>query len=351
MSIEVMKDFNEYKDKGLTGLANIGNSCYLNSCLQILSHTYELSDFLNDDKYKTKLNRCPESVMLLEWDKLRILIWSENCTVAPWGFTTAIRKISQIKDYAAFSGFSQNDIQEFLYFLIDSFHISLSREVEMNIQGNIENKTDKLAKTCYEMMQNMYKKEYSEMLNIFYGISISQLTSIDDKETILSISPEPFSTLSLSIPNINGQITIFDCLDEYCKKERMEGDCAWYNEDTNQKQSVDKGITFWSLPNILIIDLKRFTNNMQKIQKQIYSPLENNDFSKYVKGYNSTSYIYDLYAVCNHVGGMGGGHYFAYIKTANEKWYSFNDSDITEIQDLNQIITNKVYCLFYRKKK
>ena len=37
-----MTNFLNYKDKGLTGLANVGNTCYLNSCMQIISHTYEL---------------------------------------------------------------------------------------------------------------------------------------------------------------------------------------------------------------------------------------------------------------------------------------------------------------------
>ena len=37
----------KYMNKGLTGLANVGNSCYINSCMQIISHTYELNEFLN----------------------------------------------------------------------------------------------------------------------------------------------------------------------------------------------------------------------------------------------------------------------------------------------------------------
>ena len=58
--------FNNYKNKGLTGLANVGNSCYLNSCMQILSHTYELNDFLKKGEYKGKINRVADSVLLLE---------------------------------------------------------------------------------------------------------------------------------------------------------------------------------------------------------------------------------------------------------------------------------------------
>ncbi len=353
MSNNGCKNYEKYKDNGLTGLANVGNSCYLNSCLQILSHTYELNDFLNNETYKTKLRRVPETIIMLEWDKLRKLMWSENCTIAPYGFVKALRKIATVKDYSIFSGFMQNDIQEFLYFVIDSFHTSLSREVEMNIQGIVENDTDKMAKACYGMMKNMYKKEYSEMLNIFYGISISQLLSVnpEDNNAVLSISPEPFSTLSLPIPESSEKVTIYDCMDEYCKKERLEGDCSWYNEETKKKQAVDKCMAFWSLPNILIIDIKRFTNSLRKIQKIIYSPLVDVDFSKYVIGYNNTSYIYDLYAVCNHTGGIGGGHYYAHVKNANDKWYRFNDANIMEIKNMNEIVTDKAYCLFYRKKK
>ena len=154
---------NRYGGKGLTGLANLGNTCYLNSCMQIISHTYMLNNFLDGD-YKTKLNKKPESVLLVEWDKLRKLMWSENCTVSPAGWVQAVQKVAKLKGRDLFTGWEQNDLPEFLLFLVDSFHISMQREVEMNIKGTELNDRDKLAKVCYQMMKTMYKKLSGEAM-------------------------------------------------------------------------------------------------------------------------------------------------------------------------------------------
>lgn len=39
--------------------------------------------------------------------------------------------------------------------------------------------------------------------------------------------------------------------------------------------------------------------------------------------------IYELYAVSNHYGGLGGGHYTAYGKN-NGRWFEFNDSSVRQ---------------------
>ena len=350
MSSETIAEtkFEKYKDLGLTGLANVGNSCYLNSCMQILSHTYELNNFLEKGEYKKKINRKPDSVLLLEWDKLREMMWGGNCTIAPYGFVKAVQKVSTLKDRNLFAGHAQNDIQEFLLFIVDCFHSALSRDVEMQITGKAVNKTDKLAKTCYKMMKEMYRKEYSEMLGIFYGIHVSEITSMKTGDA-LSLRPEPFSVLSLSIPSTQSP-TLYDCMDLYCQPEELAGDNAWMNDETNKKEDVRRGIVFWSLPNVLIIDLKRWGMMGGKIQKLVSAPLVDADFSKYVRGYNKASYVYDLYGVCNHSGGSFGGHYTAYVKNANGKWYEFNDTIVRDIAE-DQVITPRSYWLFYRKKK
>ncbi len=339
-------EFSKFKDQGFTGLANLGNTCFINSTLACLSHTYELNIFLDKGSYKSRLNDKPESLILCEWDNLRKMIWSENCTISPGGFVGAVQKVARLKDRAIFTGWAQNDLPEFLQFITECFHDSISREVEMNIQGEALTNTDKLAKTCFNMMKNMYKKEYSEFLNMFFGIHVSQIKSLESD--YLSITPEPFFNLCVPIDEKNE--TLEKCIDLYTISEKLDGDNSVYNDKLNKKEEAEKTIRFWSLPEILIITLKRFGNNGRKNQKMIDFPLENLDLRKYVVGYDKNSYIYDLYGICNHQGGTAGGHYTAFVKNANSKWYHFNDTNCNEI-NLDALKTPKAYCFFYRKQK
>lgn len=338
----------------LVGLANLGNTCYLNSCLQVLAHTKELTNFVNLETYKKRLNKKPDSALLIEWDNLQkeMALTNKN-VVNPVRFVKTLQKVAEIKGYDDFTGWNQNDVSELLIFMIDCFHNALSREVDMVISGTPKNETDKMAIKCFETAKQMYSKDYSEIWNMFYGFQISHITSLNTNK-MLSSKPEPYFILNLPIPNditnFNKTPTLLECFDLYVQGEVLEGDNAYLNEETNNKENVRKHFSFWSLPNILVIDIKRFINHNRKNQQLVTFPLENLDLSKYVTGYNSQSYIYDLYGVCNHSGGTMGGHYTSFVKVSNDKWYHFNDTSVTEVAVSEQIISPRAYCFFYRKK-
>ena len=388
-----MIKWNKYHDKGYTGLANLGNTCFLNSCMQALNHTYELHEVLDSSKLDTNMKKgLADTEIMKEWNELRDIMWKHNGVITPNKFVNNVHRVATIKKREIFTGWSQNDMPEFLLFIIEAFHNSVSRPVSIQITGNIESDTDKLAVKCYEMLKQVYSKEYSEIMELFYGIYVSEIRSMDSK-TVHSVHPEHFFVLDLPIPsNSSGSeatsgvrlgpnssslrsseatfgvrlgpngtqnISITNCFDDYVHVEHLHGDNAWYNEETKQRENIQKRIVFWNLPKILIITLKRFSpDGRHKIDKLVDFPLDNLDLSKYVYGYNRSQYNYELYAICNHIGNTYMGHYTAFVKNAKNEWLHYNDNQVEMISqkgDENdikkKIVTPMAYCLFYRKKK
>lgn len=328
-------------DKGLTGLVNLGNECYINACTQILVHSDLLNMFLDSDY---NVNDNINGVVLKDYDNLRKLMWEKNCLINHRAWIYSIQNISKIKHQEAFIGSDQNDLSEFLLFIINIFHEATNRKVEMTIKGTEMNSTDKYAKISYQYIKDLYEKDYSEMVDIFYGVHISQILNKENQE---SLTPESMILLNVAIPALKHP-TLIDCLDDFYKPDKLEGDTAWYNDITKQKETAHKRYIVWSFPKILIIIIKRFNNSNRKDQRLVSFPIESLDLRKYVVGYFKESYQYDLYGVCNHSGGTQGGHYTATIKN-NNQWYHYDDANVEKIL-YSKIISPKAYCLFYKKK-
>ena len=112
-----------YSNRGLTGLCNLGNTCYINSCMQILSNIHELNEYINLINNYFENNKSDIDVLfLIEWKQLYDLMWSKNVTISPNRFIKIIQIISKQKKMMLFSGYEQNDVTEYLYFLLDCFH-------------------------------------------------------------------------------------------------------------------------------------------------------------------------------------------------------------------------------------
>lgn len=335
----------DFLNKGLTGLGNLGNTCFINSVLQCLSHTYELNTFLKNKSWQEKISDTKvETLLFLAWDKLRSDMWSDtDLTIHPHDFIDTFIKTAIKKDRQLFTGYRQNDTSEFLQFCIECFHTALSRPVTIEITGDIQNNIDTLAKKCYNVFKQMYSKEWSEIIPLFYGMEVTKIESLESN--YVSYNPVPFFNLCLEIKGFND---LYSCLDSYTSYETLNEDNTLFIEETNKHERIQKSIQFFNLPKVLVISLKRFTNRNNKITTFIDFPLTL-DMNKYICGYNNKSNMFELYGVCNHLGNTNGGHYTSYVKIANDEWYEFNDTSTRKI-NINEIKSQYSYCLFYRKQ-
>src|SRR5690606_22497978 len=109
-----------------------------------------------------------------------------------------------------------------------------------------------------------------------------------------------------------------DCLDEFAKEEILSEDDPWYCPRCKEHRRASKKFELWKCPDILVIHLKRFsssTNRRDKLDCLIKFPIEGLDLTQRIgEPHEEKNMIYDLIAVDNHYGGLGGGHYTAYAK-------------------------------------
>ncbi|KAF2150578.1 UCH-domain-containing protein [Myriangium duriaei CBS 260.36] len=149
-------------------------------------------------------------------------------------------------------------------------------------------------------------------------------------------------------------VSLEDCFAETSKTETLSEENAWYCNRCKELRRADKTLMIWSAPDILVVHLKRFSGERyrrDKVDVLVDFPLEGLDLSSRVDcREDGKEYIYDLFAVDNHYGGLGGGHYTAYAKNFfNGKWYDFNDSFVSE-QGGKDVVTPAAYLLFYRRR-
>lgn len=336
-------------DGGLSGLVNLGNTCYMNSAIQCLSHTTELTNYFLSKKFVGDFRKDKNTSRLAkEWYKLLNGLHEENCIVSPKSFHKAIVEVSD--ECGINFGFTnQNDVQEFLVFFIDGLHESLCKEVIISISGKVKNPIDKMALEAMTQYRTFFKNNYSRIVKLFYGQLVSRIF-VDN--VVKSSTYTPLCFFSLPIPNNNGsrKVTIIDCIDEYTKAEHLRGDNQWKNDEDGVKYDAVKKLDIWEFPSILIICLKRFDNFGRKRNDLVSFPIENLDLTSYCIGYNKFKSYFDLTGVCNHTGVSGYGHYYSYCRYKDNNWYEFNDRSVTKI-DKGSLVTSNAYCLFYKKKE
>mmetsp|Transcript_30500 Transcript_30500/g.55691 ORF Transcript_30500/g.55691 Transcript_30500/m.55691 type:complete len:937 (+) Transcript_30500:223-3033(+) len=152
-------------------------------------------------------------------------------------------------------------------------------------------------------------------------------------------------------------IALGKCLELFTESDQLDEADAWYCNRCKQHRQAFKKMDFWSLPPVLVLQLKRFVYTQysrDRLDTPVEFPLEGLDLRPFAQASSpaSSSMVYDLAAVSKHMGGLGGGHYVAYARSSETgKWYYFNDSSVTLV-DASTVAEEQVgaYVLFYLRR-
>ncbi|KAL8808646.1 MAG: hypothetical protein Q9200_004162 [Gallowayella weberi] len=179
------------------------------------------------------------------------------------------------------------------------------------------------------------------------------LPTFDDVS--LRSDPELDEKRRLRLQRRKNGVTLNDCLDEFGKAEILSENDAWYCPRCKEHRRASKTFELWTAPDILVIHLKRFSSQgrlRDKLDVTVDFPVEGLDLTQRVASQeDGRSPIYDLFAVDNHYGGLGGGHYTAYAQNFFDKgWYDYNDSAVSRCRNPQNVVSSAAYLLFYRRR-
>lgn len=268
------------------GFNSMGNTCYLNSGLQLIIQNKDLCNIISQNKNKSIiLNKLSQFIDEYYTSDLK--------SITPNYIKQLIDTSSSI-----FHGNTQNDTGEFLIYLLDIINTEINNNI-FEIQSEITIKCKLL-----------------KCLNISSHIEHNKLLLLDIN---------------------NDTNTLDDCYRIYKKKIKLENDNSYFCDKCNTYRIASKKLKIIKWPNHLIICLKRFQINKNKYtknSKEIDIPIEwrNN---------------YKLKGIIYHSGNLYSGHYI-YVANNNYKWYLYNDNDVSEINDRQlEQFKNNAYILYY----
>lgn len=358
---------------GVVGLRNLGNTCFLNSSLQCLSATIPLTDYFLGYDYRKELNVSNPlgtgGKLAIAYAELMKAMWlnepqsprnnpprraaatargkapSTVSILKPTSFKAALETFAP-----QFLGNHQHDAQELLAFLLDGIHEDLNRIQRKPYVEDPDFDGTSDERDAATAWRNYLQRDKSLVVDIFQGQEKNTRQCCVCRHVNVKFEP----IMYLSLPLSDRCRTLDDCVRLYLQEERLTGDNRWYCSKCKDHRDAIQKTTIWVLPPILIVHLKRFKfNEYGRIGSKNNANIEYPftwDLS-HLSHHPSGTCRYDLYAVANHVGGMGSGHYTAYGKNRfDDAWYEFNDSSCRRVtEETLERNRSSAYLLFYNR--
>ena len=348
------------------GLANIGNTCFFNAVLQALRLSPPIGPMFLTDQPLALREASKRTQLVGAFQRLMQDFWKENppngtrSTMFPRGFFHTLFTVLDETNDGWYQRGQQADAAEAIQYILESLHDGMYKTVTMSITGQTSTCEEVSQIKAIESWATYFGKEYSPIIQNFYGqtqICVQCDTCKSKTERF-----EPWLMIKSPIPGGEkvGQASpsLDTCLLAAFESEVLEDyECTVCSQRAGHKVNGKATITnrISRLPPVVILSIKRFTNEGNKVRGRLAWDLDSFDlrpvfaFSRNPFGDEPVSTEYETFAVIEHHGSLQGGHYTMFGRQG-DAWYEYDDNTITDATP-DRVVSADSYVVFMMPKQ
>ncbi|ODH49560.1 hypothetical protein GX48_04347 [Paracoccidioides brasiliensis] len=372
-----------------TGLVNMGSTCYMNSIIQCLSATTQLTKFFIDNRYHTQVQKNwkgSQGILPGLFANLVRSLWKNDVEVIrPTSFRNFIGRLNP-----EWAGSRQQDAKEFFDVLLDCLHEDLNINWDrtplrpLTTEQELRREQMPIEQVSTIEWNRYCHREYSYISSLFAGQHASRLRCKTCSRT--STTYEAFFSISVEIPSSpkSGRGDLYNCFTSYCQEEMLSGDEVWKCPHCRREREATKQIILTRAPRLLVIHFKRFSlsrfQQTRKINTPISFPITGLDLTPFMvrpdrspspdsnadettstnmtnSAFSTTPpYIYNAYGIVRHIGSSSTeGHYVSLVRDDRRGcWRKFDDQRVTDfnpvgLKPADGLQNDQAYLVFYER--
>ncbi|NXD20354.1 UBP42 hydrolase, partial [Spelaeornis formosus] len=307
-----------WQQRCVTGLINLGNTCYINVILQCLTYTPPLANYLLSQQHSQSCQQQGFCMMCTMEAHIREVLYSSARAIQPTAFIRHLKYIGEEFEYG-----SQGSAYDFFRSILSAMHRACLSE-HHNLDVSL--------------------RETTIISQIFWGFVRYRVMCLSCQAVVDSYKPCLDVTL-----DIRAASSLTALLENGVTPKQLDEKVYFSCSKCKDKAAAFKQATIHHAPRVLTLRLERADQSTgTKICKFVEYP-EYSDLRPYMSDRAGEPLLYSLYAIVVHIGDTCcEGHVLCYAKASNGLWYRMDD-DSVENCDIHTALGQQAYLLFYAR--